>query len=67
MGMPADFWIVLAAIAAWSAILLVIALFADNAAKFSGPGLLWRKLSWRKLSRRKFSWARFGGVKPPRR
>jgi hypothetical protein len=62
MGILADFWVVLAAIAAWSAILLVIALFADNAARLSGPGLLWRKLSWRK-----FSWTRFRGVKFPRR
>jgi hypothetical protein len=36
MGTPADFWIVLAAIAAWSAVLVVIALFADRAAKFPG-------------------------------
>jgi hypothetical protein len=56
MGMPADFWIVLAAIAAWSAILLVIALFADNAARLSG----------RRLPRRKFSWTKFRGVKSSR-
>ena len=62
MGILADFWVVLAAIAAWSAILLVIALFADNAARLSGPA--W---PWRKLSGRKFSWTRFRGVKFPRR
>jgi dolichyl-phosphate-mannose--protein O-mannosyl transferase len=33
MGTPADFWIVLAAIAAWSAIVLVVALFADRTAR----------------------------------
>ncbi len=36
MGTPADFWIVLAAIAAWSAILVIVALFADKGAKFTG-------------------------------
>jgi hypothetical protein len=33
MGTPADFWIVLAAIAAWSAIVLLVALFADRTAR----------------------------------
>ena len=35
MGTPADFWIVLAAIAAWSAILVIVALFADKRATFT--------------------------------
>jgi hypothetical protein len=59
MGTPADFWIVLAAIAAWSAVLVVIALFADRAAKFPGPKFLGPKFLGPKFLGAEFPGAKF--------